>query len=108
MDFEFTDVQRAWREKGSALGRELSEDAAAGDVVPRQSSAEATGAAHPRVVHPGGAVVAVLDAHRLAGEAVPEGLARRCGVRARYFEVHQAPCSTSADCSDMTPPVPDT
>jgi len=33
MDFEFTDVQRAWREKGSALGREFSEDAAAGDVV---------------------------------------------------------------------------
>src|SRR5262245_33760823 len=33
MDFEFTDVQRAWREKGSALGRELSDEAAAGDVV---------------------------------------------------------------------------
>jgi len=33
MDFEFTDVQRAWREKGSALGRDVSDQAAAGDVV---------------------------------------------------------------------------
>jgi alkylation response protein AidB-like acyl-CoA dehydrogenase len=33
MDFEFTDVQRAWRDKGSALGREFSEGTAAGDAV---------------------------------------------------------------------------
>ena len=33
MDFEFTDVQRAWREKARALGRELADDAAAADVV---------------------------------------------------------------------------
>jgi alkylation response protein AidB-like acyl-CoA dehydrogenase len=33
MDFEFTAVQRAWRDKARALGRELREDAAAADVV---------------------------------------------------------------------------
>jgi alkylation response protein AidB-like acyl-CoA dehydrogenase len=33
MNFEWTEVQRAWREKGKALARELPEDAAAADVV---------------------------------------------------------------------------
>jgi len=44
MDFEWTDVQRSWREKGKALGRELAEDAAAGDVV--------TGAARVGIIDP--------------------------------------------------------
>src|SRR5262245_4940780 len=33
MDFEWTDVQRSWREKAKALGRELSDESAAADVV---------------------------------------------------------------------------
>lgn len=33
MDFNLTDVQRSWREKGHALGRDLPPDAAAADVV---------------------------------------------------------------------------
>jgi alkylation response protein AidB-like acyl-CoA dehydrogenase len=33
VDFEFSDVQRAWREKAQQLGGALAEDAAAGDVV---------------------------------------------------------------------------
>ena len=33
MDFDLSDVQSAWREKGAALGRELAGDAAAGSVV---------------------------------------------------------------------------
>lgn len=33
MDFNLTDVQRAWREKGSSLGTDLSRDATASDVI---------------------------------------------------------------------------
>ena len=33
MDFDLTDVQRSWREKGHALGRDLPPDPAAADVV---------------------------------------------------------------------------
>lgn len=33
MNFELTGVQRAWRDKGTALGRELAAEAAAADVV---------------------------------------------------------------------------
>ena len=33
MDFELSDVQRAWREKGASLGRKLAADATAADVV---------------------------------------------------------------------------
>jgi alkylation response protein AidB-like acyl-CoA dehydrogenase len=33
MDFEWTEVQRSWREKAKAFGRELAADAAAADVV---------------------------------------------------------------------------
>src|SRR5262245_5657486 len=44
MDFEWTEVQRSWREKAKALGRELAEDAAAGDVV--------TGAARVGIIDP--------------------------------------------------------
>jgi alkylation response protein AidB-like acyl-CoA dehydrogenase len=33
VNFELSDVQQAWRQKGTALGRELAEDATAADVV---------------------------------------------------------------------------
>ena len=33
MDFDWTDVQRSWREKARALGRELADEAAAADVI---------------------------------------------------------------------------
>jgi alkylation response protein AidB-like acyl-CoA dehydrogenase len=33
MDFDFTEVQRSWREKAQTLGRELAEGAAASDVI---------------------------------------------------------------------------
>ena len=68
MDFEFTDVQRAWREKGSALGRELSEDAAAGDVV--------MGAARVGILDSGGDLLAAaLAVEALACEASTLGRA---------------------------------
>jgi acyl-CoA dehydrogenase len=67
MDFEFTDVQRAWREKGSALGRELSEDAAAGDVV--------MGAARVGILDSGGDLLAAaLAVEALACEAPAAGM----------------------------------
>ena len=33
MDFDFSDVQRSWREKAQALGSEFADDAAPGDVI---------------------------------------------------------------------------
>src|SRR4030095_7460338 len=67
MDFELTDVQRAWREKGNALGRELSEDAAAGDAV--------TGAARVGIIDPEvDLLAAALAVEALAGESPAAGM----------------------------------
>jgi acyl-CoA dehydrogenase len=67
MDFELTDVQRAWREKGNALGRELSEDAAAADAV--------TGAARVGIIDPEvDLLAAALAVEALACESPAAGM----------------------------------
>jgi alkylation response protein AidB-like acyl-CoA dehydrogenase len=67
MDFEFTDVQRAWREKAQALGRELAEDAAAADVV--------MGAARVGLIDPQADLVgASLAVEALACESAAAGM----------------------------------
>jgi acyl-CoA dehydrogenase len=67
MDFEWTDVQRSWREKAKALGRELAEDAAAGDVV--------TGAARVGIIDPQvDLLAAALAVEALACESPAAGM----------------------------------
>src|SRR4029453_8506289 len=62
MDFEWTEVQRSWREKAKALGRELAEDAAAADVV--------MGAARVGIIDPQvDLLAAALAVEALAGES---------------------------------------
>src|ERR1051325_825175 len=58
MDFDFTEVQRSWREKAQALGGELAEGAAASDVI--------MGAARVGLIDPNADLVAAA----LAVEAV--------------------------------------
>ena len=68
MDFDFDDVQRAWRDKGRALGRALAEDAAAGDVV--------MGAARAGLIDPDADLVAAsLAVEALACESAAAGMA---------------------------------
>src|SRR5439155_26795736 len=67
MDFEFTDVQRSWREKAQALGRELPVDAAATDVV--------MGAARVGLIDPQADLVAAsLAVEALACESAAAGM----------------------------------
>ena len=67
MDFEFTDVQRSWREKAQALGRELAEDAAAADVV--------MGAARVGLIDPrADLIAAALAVEALACESAAAGM----------------------------------
>jgi alkylation response protein AidB-like acyl-CoA dehydrogenase len=68
MDFEFTEVQRSWREKAQMLGRELSDDAAAADVI--------TGAARVGLIDPDADLVAAsLAVEMLACESAAAGMA---------------------------------
>ena len=68
MDFNLTDVQRAWRDKASSLGRELPDDAAAADVV--------MGAARVGLIDPqADLVAAALAVEALACESAAAGLA---------------------------------
>ncbi len=67
MNFEWTEVQRAWREKGKALARELPEDAAAADVV--------MGAARVGIIDPEvDLLAAALAVEALAGESPAAGM----------------------------------
>jgi alkylation response protein AidB-like acyl-CoA dehydrogenase len=67
MDFEFTDVQRSWREKAQALGHELADDAAAADVV--------MGAARVGLIDPQADLVAAsLAVEALACESAAAGM----------------------------------
>src|SRR5258705_4923718 len=67
MDFECTDVQRAWRDKAQALGRELAEEAAAGDVI--------TGAARLGLIDPRADLIAAsLAVEALASESAAAGM----------------------------------
>ena len=67
MNFEWTEVQRAWREKGKALARELPEDAAAADVV--------MGAARIGIIDPEvDLLAAALAVEALASESAAAGM----------------------------------
>jgi alkylation response protein AidB-like acyl-CoA dehydrogenase len=67
MDFEWTEVQRSWREKAKALGRELAENAAAADVV--------MGAARVGIIDPqADLLAAALAVEALAGESPAAGM----------------------------------
>ena len=67
MDFELTDVQRAWREKGQALGRGLGADAGAADVI--------TGAARAGLLEPSADLVAAsLAVETLSCESAAAGM----------------------------------
>ena len=67
MDFDWTEVQRSWREKAKALGRELAEDAAAADVV--------MGAARVGIIDPEvDLLAAALAIEALAGESASAGM----------------------------------
>ena len=66
MDFEFTEVQRSWREKAKAMGGALAEDAAAGDVI--------MAAARVGLIDPGADLLAAaLAVEALAGESAAAG-----------------------------------
>jgi len=68
MDFDLSDVQRSWREKARSLGRELSADAAAADVV--------MGAARAGLLDPqADLVAAALAVEALACESAAAGMA---------------------------------
>jgi alkylation response protein AidB-like acyl-CoA dehydrogenase len=68
MDFDLTDVQRSWREKAHALGRGLSDDATAEDVV--------KGAARVGLLDPqADLVAAALAVEALACESAAAGMA---------------------------------
>src|SRR6266850_6615844 len=67
MDFDLTEVQRAWRLKAQTLGRELAGEAAAGDVV--------MGAARVGLIDPHADLVAAsLAVEALACESAAAGL----------------------------------
>jgi alkylation response protein AidB-like acyl-CoA dehydrogenase len=67
MDFEFTDVQRSWRDKAQTLGRTLADDAAASDVV--------VGAARIGLIDPqADLVAAALAVEALSCESAAAGM----------------------------------
>jgi len=67
MNFEWEDVQHSWRDKAQALGRELGDEAAAGDVV--------TGAARIGLIDPDADMVAAaLAVETLACESAAAGM----------------------------------
>ncbi len=68
MDFDLSDVQRSWREKAQSLGRGLSHDAAAAEVV--------AGAARVGLLDPqADLVAAALAVEALACESAAAGMA---------------------------------
>ena len=67
MDFNLTDVQRSWREKGSSLGTDLARDATASDTI--------TAAARVGLLDPRADLLAALSAvEALAYEAASPGI----------------------------------
>ena len=67
MNFEWTDVQRAWRDKAQSLGRELPDNAAAADVI--------SGAARVGLIDPEADLVAVSIAiETLSCESAAAGM----------------------------------
>jgi alkylation response protein AidB-like acyl-CoA dehydrogenase len=82
VDFDLSDAQRSWREKAQALGRALSEDAAASDVI--------AGAARSGLLDPGGDLVAATIAvEALACESAAAGMALALHTAAMFARPHQ-------------------
>ena len=82
MDFDLSDVQRSWREKAQSLGRELSADAAAADVV--------MGAARAGLLDPqADLVAAALAVEALACESAAAGMALALHTAALLARLHQ-------------------
>lgn len=67
MDFDFTDVQRSWRDKAQALAHDLAADAAAADVV---AAAARVGLIDPRA----DLVAAALAVEALACQSAAAGM----------------------------------
>jgi alkylation response protein AidB-like acyl-CoA dehydrogenase len=63
MDFDLTEVQRSWRDRGGALGREVARDPAAATVV--------QGAARAALLEPAAGLLAVAAAVEAMAEASP-------------------------------------
>ena len=80
MDFTLTDVQRAWRDKGTALGQELAEGATAADVI--------MGAGRVGLLDP--------QADLLAVTLAVEALASESPAAAVAFGLHSAAALTLA------------
>jgi alkylation response protein AidB-like acyl-CoA dehydrogenase len=87
MDFECTDVQRSWRAKAQALGRELAHDAAAADVI--------MGAARVGLIDPEADLVAAsLAVEALASESAAAGMTLALHTTTLLaFPHHQKPAS---------------
>lgn len=65
MDFDLTDIQAAWQEKGAALGREVARDTAAAGVV--------MGAARVGLLDPGAGLLALAAAVEAMARESPAG-----------------------------------
>ena len=88
MEFEWTEVQRSWREKAKAFGRELADDAAAADVV--------MGAARAGIVDPQvDLVAAALAVEALACESPAAGMTLALHTTALKAHVSQGPLTDS-------------
>src|SRR5262245_14246881 len=88
MEFEWTEVQRSWREKAKALGRELADDAAAGDVV--------IGAARAGIIDPQvDLLAAALAVEALACESPAAGMALALHTTALKAHVSQSSVTDS-------------
>jgi len=72
MDFDLTDVQRSWRDKAQALGADLADDAAPGDVI--------AGAARAGLIDP--------KADLVAAALAVEALARSSAAAGMTFALH--------------------
>jgi alkylation response protein AidB-like acyl-CoA dehydrogenase len=82
MDFDLSDVQRSWREKAQSLGRELSADATAADVV--------IGAARAGLLDPqADLVAAALAVEALACESAAAGMALALHTAALLVRLRQ-------------------
>lgn len=80
MDFDLTDVQIMWQQRGATLGREVAGDAAAAGVV--------LGAARAGLLEPGADVLAVA--------AAVEAMARESPAAAVIFALHSGTALTVA------------
>ena len=92
MNFEFNDVQRSWRDKAQALGRELGDDAAAADVV--------MGAARIGLIDPDADMVAAALAVDVDARLAQRGAKLLGRLLAAHVQAPFAAFEASADVLD--------